>query len=183
MCSIDHCFYQSGKFIWTMFLQIAFLWHQPFFILCLIMWLMQGKYMAYLFMWYVHTKLISKYLLKLLQVFHMWTCFCCSFPCEMDVRTIAGALSSPKQTILHRYRNEINCTVNQLQLNYSPNVNLLIPRFIKSLCVISIKLNTLTDVPYQMTVGGAFVYVFQNLWKKSRKRFWTTFACILHGPL
>ena len=28
----------------------------------------------------------------------------------------------------------------------------------KSLCVITIKLNTLTDVPYQMTVGGAFVY-------------------------
>jgi len=27
----------------------------------------------------------------------------------------------------------------------------------KSLCVITIKLNTLTDVPYQMTVGGAFV--------------------------
>ena len=29
----------------------------------------------------------------------------------------------------------------------------------KSLCLITIKLNTLTDVPYQMTVGGAFVYV------------------------
>ena len=28
----------------------------------------------------------------------------------------------------------------------------------KSLCVITIKLNTLTDVLYQMTVGGAFVY-------------------------
>jgi len=26
-------------------------------------------------------------------------------------------------------------------------------------CLITIKLNTLTDVPYQMTVGGAFVYV------------------------
>ena len=39
-----------------------------------------------------------------------------------------------KQTILHSYRNEIN-TVNQLQLNYSTNVNLLIPRFMKSLCV------------------------------------------------
>ena len=25
--------------------------------------------------------------------------------------------------------------------------------------LITIKLNTLTDVPYQMTVGGAFVYV------------------------
>jgi len=27
----------------------------------------------------------------------------------------------------------------------------------KSVCVVTIKLNTLTDVPYQMTVGGAFV--------------------------
>ena len=33
----------------------------------------------------------------------------------------------------------------------------------KSLCVITIKLNTLTDVPYLMTVGGAFVYVCENL--------------------
>ena len=32
----------------------------------------------------------------------------------------------------------------------------------KSLCVITIKLNTLTDVPYQMTVGGAFVYVCER---------------------
>ena len=32
----------------------------------------------------------------------------------------------------------------------------------KSLCVITIKLNTLTDVPYQMIVGGAFVYVCER---------------------
>ena len=35
----------------------------------------------------------------------------------------------------------------------------------KSLCVVTIcnyKLNTLTDVPYQMTVGGAFVYVCER---------------------
>ena len=57
-----------------------------------------------------------------------------------------------KKHILHSYRNEINA-VNQLQLNYSTNVNLLIPRFMKGLCVITIKLNTLTDVPYQMTGG------------------------------
>jgi len=37
----------------------------------------------------------------------------------------------------------------------------------KSLSVITIKLNTLTYVPYQMTVGGAFVYVCENLWKRS----------------
>ena len=55
--------------------------------------------------------------------------------------------------ILHSYRNEIN-TVNQLQLNYFTNIHLLIPRFMKSLCVITIKLNTQTNVPYQMTVGG-----------------------------
>jgi len=36
----------------------------------------------------------------------------------------------------------------------------------KSSCVITIKLNTLTDVPYQMMVGGAFVYVCENLWKR-----------------
>mgnify|MGYP000190427210 CR=1 FL=1 len=53
-------------------------------------------------------------------------------------------------------------TVNQLQLNYSTNVHLLIPRYMKSLCVITIKLNTLTDVPYQMTVGWAFVYVCER---------------------
>ena len=32
----------------------------------------------------------------------------------------------------------------------------------KSLCVITIQLNTLTDVPYKMTVGGAFVYVCER---------------------
>jgi len=63
---------------------------------------------------------------------------------------------------LHKYRNEKN-TVNQLQLNYSTSIHLLIPRFMKSLCVITIQLNTLTDVPDQMTVGGAFVYVCDNL--------------------
>ena len=57
------------------------------------------------------------------------------------------------------YRNEIN-TVNQLQLNYITNIHLLIPWFMKSLCVITIKLNTLTDVPYNKTVGGhLFTYV------------------------
>ena len=73
------------------------------------------------------------------------------------------------------YRNEIN-TVNQLQLNYITNIHLLIPWFMnyitnihllipwfmKSLCVITIKLNTLTDVPYRMMVGGAFVYVCER---------------------
>jgi len=32
----------------------------------------------------------------------------------------------------------------------------------KSLCVITIQLNTLCDVPYEMTVGGAFVYVCER---------------------
>ena len=32
----------------------------------------------------------------------------------------------------------------------------------KSLCVVTIKLNTLRDVLYQMTVGGAFVYVCEK---------------------
>ena len=31
-----------------------------------------------------------------------------------------------------------------------------------SRCVITMKLNTLTDVPYQMKVGGTFVYVCEN---------------------
>ena len=43
------------------------------------------------------------------------------------------------------------------------------PQFINILCVITIKLNTLTDVPYQKTVGGAFVYVCENLLKRSRR--------------
>ena len=47
-----------------------------------------------------------------------------------------------------------------MQLNYSTNVQLLIPRFMKSLCVITIKLNTLTDVPHQIPwVGHLFTYV------------------------
>jgi len=45
---------------------------------------------------------------------------------------------------------------------------ILILRFINSLCVITIRLNTLTDVPYQMTVDGAFVYVIENLRKRSQ---------------
>ena len=32
----------------------------------------------------------------------------------------------------------------------------------KSSCVITIQLNTLTDVPYEMTVGGIFVYVCER---------------------
>ena len=32
----------------------------------------------------------------------------------------------------------------------------------KSLCVITIKLNTLTDVPYEMMVGGACVYICER---------------------
>ena len=35
-------------------------------------------------------------------------------------------------------------------------------RFMESLCVIIIKLNTLTDVPYQMQLHGAFVYVCEK---------------------
>ena len=59
-----------------------------------------------------------------------------------------------KTTVLHR--NEIN-TVKQL--NYFIKINLLMPRFINSLCVITVKLNTLTDVPYQMTVDCVFLAV------------------------
>ena len=70
-----------------------------------------------------------------------------------------------KQTILHKYRNKIN-TVNQLQLNYSTNIHLLIQRFINSLCVITIKLNTLIDVPYHMTVAHLFTYV--KTWERGR---------------
>ena len=76
-------------------------------------------------------------------------------------------MQKPNKTILHRYWNEIN-TVNQLQLNYFTNIHIFIPRFINSLCVITIKLNTLTDVPYQMMVGGAFVNACENLVKRSR---------------
>ena len=74
------------------------------------------------------------------------------------------AYAQNKPFCIDLYRNKIN-TVNQLQLNYSTNMHLLIPWFMKSLCVITIKLNTLRDVLYQMTVGGAFVHVCENLWK------------------
>ena len=37
----------------------------------------------------------------------------------------AATFSSPKQNILHRYRNDIN-TVNQLQLNYFTKIHLLL---------------------------------------------------------
>ena len=37
----------------------------------------------------------------------------------------------------NRYLNEINM-VNNLQLNYSTNIHLLIPRFMKSVCVVTI---------------------------------------------
>ena len=40
----------------------------------------------------------------------------------------------------------------------------------KSACVITIKLNTLTDVPYQMMVGGAFVYACENRVKDFEQR-------------
>ena len=63
-----------------------------------------------------------------------------------------------KRTFSKPYQNEIN-TVNQLQLTYSTNIHLLIPWFT---CVTTIKLNTLTDVPYKVTVGGAFVYVCER---------------------
>ena len=66
---------------------------------------------------------------------------------------------------LRRYQNEINA-VNQLQLNYSTNVHLLLPPFMKCLCVKTVKLNTLTNVASQMTVGGAFVYVCENTRKR-----------------
>ena len=75
----------------------------------------------------------------------------------------AKAFSSPKQTISHRYRNEIN-TVNQLQLNYFTNIHLLIPWFKNILCVITIQLNTLTDVPYQMTVDGRHLFTYVKTW-------------------
>ena len=54
-----------------------------------------------------------------------------------NVNVHAEAFSSPKQTILHRQRN----TVNQLQLNYFTNIHLLVRGFMKSLCVIIIKLD------------------------------------------
>ena len=50
----------------------------------------------------------------------------------------ADAFSSPKLILLHRYLNEID-TVNELQLNSSTNINLLILRFMKSLCVFNHK--------------------------------------------
>ena len=44
---------------------------------------------------------------------------------------------------------------------------LFIPRSFVDIFCITIKLNTLIDVPYQMTVGGAFVYVSENRGNRS----------------
>jgi len=63
-----------------------------------------------------------------------------------------------KQTIVHRYRNEIN-TVNQLQLNYFTNIHLLIPRFINISCVIILKLNTLMSHTKWRWVGHLFMHM------------------------
>ena len=41
----------------------------------------------------------------------------------------------------------------------------------KSLCVITIKLNTPTDVPYQMTVGGAFVYICERDFEQQSREY------------
>jgi len=41
-------------------------------------------------------------------------------------------------------------------------------QFINISGFITIKLNTPTDVPCQMMVGGAFVYMCENLVKRSR---------------
>ena len=70
----------------------------------------------------------------------------------------ADAFSSPKQTILHRYRNETNTKSIATQLFYQHTI--LVPRFMKSLCVITIQLNTLTDVYTKWCwVGHLFTYV------------------------
>ena len=59
-----------------------------------------------------------------------------------------------------RFRHQ-NKSFYILQLNYSTNIHLLIPRFMKSLCVV--KQKKLTDVTCLMTPSGAFVYVCENL--------------------
>jgi len=47
------------------------------------------------------------------------------------------------------------------------------------LCVITIQLNTLTDVPYEMTVGGAFVYVCE----RDRVKDFVELQCIQHSGI
>ena len=53
----------------------------------------------------------------------------------------------------------------------------------KSLCVITIKINTLTDVPYQMTVGGAFVYIFKKPVKDNGRVHITRSVIMLFFPV
>ena len=53
----------------------------------------------------------------------------------------------------------------------------------KSLCVITIKLNTLTDDPYQMMVGGAIVYACEKgRVKDCEQRSRVYNALFSHGP-
>jgi len=88
--------------------------------------------------------------------------------CTCTVTIFRTLTNTQKRFFRHqnRHQNEIN-TVNQLQLNSFTNIHLLILWYINILCdtCITLKLNTLTDVPYQMTMGGAFVYICENLIK------------------
>ena len=78
-----------------------------------------------------------------------------------------------------------SCPVYTLQLHLNPilyiadsimtwsqyftDKHLLIPRFINILCVKLITINTLTDVPHQMTLGWELVYVCESWnWKRGR---------------
>ena len=73
--------------------------------------------------------------------------------------------SSPKQTILHRYRNEINTAK---QLNYFTNIHLLIPWFINSLCVITIKVQWLMSYLCPIPNGAGWG-ICLRMWKPGKE--------------
>jgi len=71
-------------------------------------------------------------------------------------------------TMINNAVNVFQFQTDLLPLQYSNYCLSIEYTCINIMCVITMKqLNKMTDVSYQMTLGGAFVYVCENLEKRS----------------
>ena len=71
-------------------------------------------------------------------------------------------------TMINNAVNVFQFQTDLLPLQYSNYCLSMEYTCINIMCVITMKqLNKMTDVSYQMTLGGAFVYVCENLEKRS----------------
>ena len=71
-------------------------------------------------------------------------------------------------TMINNAVNVFQFQTDLLPLQYSNYCLSIEYTCINFMCVITMKqLNKMTDVSYQMTLGGAFVYVCENLEKRS----------------